>query len=72
MKITSPKLNTAHLTANDAALLRCETALKLKDKGDYDGAQEVMRPYGRASANALIAKDSILLLLPKSCFALES
>jgi tetratricopeptide (TPR) repeat protein len=44
MKITSPKLDTSHLTANDAALRRCHTALKLKDKGDYDGAREVMNP----------------------------
>lgn len=44
MKITSPKLNTAHLSANDEALLRCQTALELRDKGDFDGAQEVMRP----------------------------
>jgi tetratricopeptide (TPR) repeat protein len=48
MKITSPKLDTSHLTANDAALRRCQTALELKDKGDYGGAQEVMRPlWGR-------------------------
>ena len=48
MKITSPKLGTSHLTANDAALRRCWTALELKDKGDYGGAQEVMRPlWGR-------------------------
>lgn len=44
MKITSPKLHTAHLTANDAALLRCQTALELRDKGDFEGAQDVMRP----------------------------
>jgi tetratricopeptide (TPR) repeat protein len=48
MKITSPKLDTSHLTANDAALRRCKTALQLKDKGDYGGAQEVMLPlWGR-------------------------
>ena len=44
MRITSPKLNTSHLTANEEALLRCQAALELKDKGDYEGAQEVMRP----------------------------
>lgn len=44
MRITSPKLDFSHLTANERALLRCQTALELKDKGDYDGAQEVMRP----------------------------
>jgi tetratricopeptide (TPR) repeat protein len=44
MKITSPKLDTSHLTANDAALRRCHKALELKDKGDYEGAREVMHP----------------------------
>lgn len=47
MKITSSKLDTSHLTANDEALFRCRTALELKDKGDYGGAQEVMRPLWR-------------------------
>lgn len=44
MQITSRKISTSHLTANDAALYRCQKALKLRDKGDFDGAQEVMRP----------------------------
>lgn len=44
MKITSPKLDAPHFTANDSALRRCQTALELKDKGDYGGAQEVMPP----------------------------
>ena len=44
MKIASLKLDTSHLTPNAEALLRCQTALELKDKGNYDGAQEVMRP----------------------------
>lgn len=47
MKIASPKLHTAHLTANDEALLRCMRALEQKDKGDYAGAQEVMRRLWR-------------------------
>ena len=48
MTITSPKLDTSQLTDNDAALRRCQTALELKDQGDYGGAQEVMRPlWGR-------------------------
>jgi tetratricopeptide (TPR) repeat protein len=42
--MTSPKLETARQNANDAALLRCKTALEQKDKGDYAGAQETMRP----------------------------
>jgi tetratricopeptide (TPR) repeat protein len=44
VKIASLKLGTAHLNANDEALLRCKTALEQKDKGDYAGAQETMRP----------------------------
>lgn len=41
--MASPKLGTAHL--NDEALLRCRTALEQKDRGDYAGAQETMRPF---------------------------
>jgi tetratricopeptide (TPR) repeat protein len=51
MKITSPKINTLHLTANDEALLRCQTALELRDKGEFDGAQEVMRRLWRGIGN---------------------
>jgi tetratricopeptide (TPR) repeat protein len=47
MKITSPRPDTSHLTANDAALRRCKTALDLKDKGDYEGARDAMRPVWR-------------------------
>lgn len=43
MRTASPNLQTSHLSANDEALLRCQTALELKDRGDYEGAQEVMR-----------------------------
>lgn len=44
MKITSPKLHTSHLSSNDEALQRCQTALDLKDKGDYQGVRDVMHP----------------------------
>jgi tetratricopeptide (TPR) repeat protein len=44
MRITSPKLNTAHLSANEGALVRCQAALELKDRGDFSGAATVMRP----------------------------
>lgn len=44
VKITSPKLDTSHLSANEEALVRCQAALELKDKGDYKGTQDVMRP----------------------------
>jgi tetratricopeptide (TPR) repeat protein len=42
MRITSRKLNTAHLSANEEALVRCQAALELKDRGDYEGARLVM------------------------------
>jgi len=42
MKITSLKLRTSHHTPNEDALLRCQIALELKDKGDYEGAREAM------------------------------
>lgn len=41
---TSPKLETAHFTANEEASLRCQTALELRDRGDYDGARDAMAP----------------------------
>jgi tetratricopeptide (TPR) repeat protein len=44
MKITSPKLRASHLTPNEEVQVRCQTALELKDKGDYEGAKNVMRP----------------------------
>ena len=44
MTITSPKLHTSNLNANEEALLRCQAALELKDKEDYEAAQKVMRP----------------------------
>ena len=42
--MASLKLDTAPLNANDEALLRCKTALEQKERGDYAGAQETMRP----------------------------
>ncbi len=45
MKITSPKLQTSHLTVNEEALVRCQTALELKDRGEYERARESMRPF---------------------------
>ncbi|MEP6912128.1 MAG: helix-turn-helix domain-containing protein [bacterium] len=47
MKIASPKLHTAHLTPNEEALLRCQTALEQKDKEDYEGAQNTVRGFWR-------------------------
>ena len=43
MKITSRKLHASQLT-NEAALQKCQSALEKRDKGDYEGAREVMRP----------------------------
>jgi len=44
MKITSPKPQTSHLTINEEALQKCQSALEKRDRGDYEGAREVMRP----------------------------
>jgi tetratricopeptide (TPR) repeat protein len=44
MKITSPKTRASHLTPNEEVQVRCRTALELKDKGDYEGAKDTMRP----------------------------
>ena len=41
MKVASPKLCTS-LSANEEALLRCQSALEQKDRGDYEGAQETL------------------------------
>jgi tetratricopeptide (TPR) repeat protein len=42
MKITSPKHHASHPTANEEALQKCQAALEKRDKGDYEGAREVM------------------------------
>jgi tetratricopeptide (TPR) repeat protein len=47
LKKASLKLQTSHLTANEEAALRCEAALRQKDKGDYQGAQETMWRFWR-------------------------
>jgi len=44
MRTASPKLALSHLPANERARSRCQLALELKDKGEYDAAQEIMRP----------------------------
>lgn len=45
MKITLSKPDTSLLTPNASAIRRCQAALEFKDRGDYDGAQEVMEPF---------------------------
>src|SRR6267142_3506046 len=45
MRTTSLARDTSNLSANERALLCCQTALELKDQGDYAGVQEVMRPF---------------------------
>ena len=47
MRTASRKLHLSHLPKNEQARCRCETALQLKDRGDYEGSQEVMRPLWR-------------------------
>jgi tetratricopeptide (TPR) repeat protein len=44
MKITSPKPHISHLAVNEEALQKCQSALEKRDRGDYEGAREVMRP----------------------------
>jgi tetratricopeptide (TPR) repeat protein len=44
MKIPWPKLDTSHLSPNDAALLRRQYALDLRDQSNYEGARKVMLP----------------------------
>lgn len=44
MRMAPSRSDLSHLTPNERALSRCEKALELKDRGDYSGAQEVMRP----------------------------
>src|SRR6185312_12547605 len=44
MRITSPKLHVSKPLTNDEALRSCNKALELKDKGNADGALDVMRP----------------------------
>lgn len=43
MKIASQTTHTDRQVTNDEALLRCQTALDQKDRGDYKGAQDTMR-----------------------------
>ncbi|HBB87561.1 MAG TPA: hypothetical protein DC047_08100 [Blastocatellia bacterium] len=47
MRTTSLKQDLSHLPVNEQARFRCEAALELKDKGDYEGVQEIMRPLWR-------------------------
>lgn len=44
MRITSPKTHASKPLTNDEGLRCCGKALELKDKGNADGALEVMRP----------------------------
>jgi tetratricopeptide (TPR) repeat protein len=56
MRITSLHLDTSHLSANEKALVRCQTALELKDKGDYSTAQKVMEPvWARVGERPIIS-----------------
>lgn len=43
MRITS-QLKTSNTSANEEALLRCQMALELKDRGDFVGARQAMGP----------------------------
>src|SRR5688572_33062539 len=45
MSVALEKVESSHLTLNESAWLRCQAAVELKDRGDYDGAREIMRPF---------------------------
>jgi tetratricopeptide (TPR) repeat protein len=51
MRTTSPKLESAHLNANEEAELRCRTALELKERGEYDATLEAMFPLWKGIGN---------------------
>jgi tetratricopeptide (TPR) repeat protein len=68
MKITSQNLDAAHLTVNEQALLRCQSALEFRDKGDFSAARKVMLPFWRGvgenpEMNALHASVAAELLI---------
>jgi tetratricopeptide (TPR) repeat protein len=44
MRTASPKLEVSRLTPNEEAVLRCRTALELRDRGEHDSARDVMAP----------------------------
>ncbi len=44
MNMTSPKLETLNLTPNASAARRCQAALDLRDRSDYQGARDAMHP----------------------------
>lgn len=45
MSTTEERLKSSHLTLNEGAWLRCQAAIELKDRGDYEGARQIMRPF---------------------------
>lgn len=45
MRATLAKLDSSDLTRNESARLRCEAAIEFKDRGEYDRARDVMRPF---------------------------
>ncbi|MDQ5847315.1 MAG: hypothetical protein M3539_18680 [Acidobacteriota bacterium] len=47
MKIALPKLRTPRPITNEEAQQKCQRALQQKDREDYKGAQETMRPLWR-------------------------
>jgi tetratricopeptide (TPR) repeat protein len=57
MKISSPKHAASHRTANEEALQKCQSALVKRDKGDYEGAREVMRPLWKRVGERPEVKD---------------
>jgi tetratricopeptide (TPR) repeat protein len=44
MKIPTSELAASHLATNEEALLNCQSALDLKERGNYEGARKAMAP----------------------------
>ncbi len=47
MNVILPKRETSELVPNAEALLKCQSALELRDKSDYQGARAIMHPLWR-------------------------
>jgi hypothetical protein len=44
MNVILPKREFSHLAPNEEAILKCQAALELRDKSDYQAARAVMHP----------------------------
>ena len=65
MSTASPKLEISRLTPNEEAVLRCRTALEMRDRGDYDGARNVMAPLWSGIGNRPKIEDLHSSIVPE-------